>query len=544
MPSLPPLGCPYPRCPSHHGVVPEATEAPQGIRLCSACGRLMVVCHNRSCQASGTFNRPFVKFCRRCGEPVKQGRAWEALRRDGWDLVPQGIAEPEIVADLSRLIQTHSPRYLVAQEMIRGMLAIHHAGQSLALTKAVPGDLDEAILWSWAEDPFPESPFGGPSPPNTPTLLPDERRLMFSCPQGVLLLDLWSCHGISAKDNAARVRVLRLSRRSLVVPPIPLDPSRIGLLSRGPGESSPYRWTIWDIARPESEDASVASELNSEAGALLPIGLGTPCRREVVADRAITLTTPKAQFVWKMADAIEMNVAEDKLVRTWPGPEADPEDTIVLDDRGEFQTAAIASTEAMLLHEPTAEMKRRGLDGQFSWFYCVRSDRAASLESAERYECYQVPLDSLRFNIPQPVQLPSGARPVGAVPDRNDIPRMIFHFGPEIWSVDEANMGRMYQGGLPSTPVSHQSAGPLILSVGEQDHRTRFVQIDSLHHPARRTEAVLGGRLVSDPLLWHRWLFTIEIDGSDRLLARRRIVQFGAPNRRAASPGAGDLESP
>ena len=486
----------------------------------------MVACRTGTCQKPRVYNRPFVKYCRRCGEEIDQNSLWEEIRRDGWNLVPKSFDDPEVIADLSPLWDANSPVFLLAVAMIRGVLAVHHAGEYLALVKAAPGAVADPFLWSEAEDPFPASPDGMASPPNTPTLLPDQRHVMFSCPQGVLVLDLWSCHGIAAKDNDPRVRLIRVEQRSLVVPPIPLDEHRIGLVTRGWGDLSktPYRWAVWDRSLPPEKDAELAARLETEHLDPLPIE-GARCRCEVVDDRVIAFSTVRQQWVWKRSDAASSEIS--RMKPTWPGRETAPNHSIVLDDPGEFQTANTQAPQAILVHHPGGG-RRRGIE-KFSWYFCVRRDDQTNLESSEHYERYAVEFESLNSEIPQKYIVPSGARPIGAAPARNEIRRMIFRVGPEIWCQDDSDRASLYQPGLPYTIVSHQLAGPLILSVGEKDRGTRYIQIDSLHHEAKRAEVSIPYKLLADPLLWHRWLFTIELDRAHRLLICRRLVRFEEP---------------
>jgi hypothetical protein len=482
----------------------------------------MVACPNEACQRLGVFNRPFVKFCRRCGKPVHQEEFWESHRRDGWDLAPVEIDEPEVVANLWKLVRNQSRKILTCMAMIRGVLAIHHAGQYLALFKPTPDPDEEEVLWD-APETFPVIPGGSEAPPNVPTLLPDERRLMFSSLQGILILDLWSCHGISAKDREPRTRVLRLRERSIVVPPIPLDENKIGLVTRGWSDTQamPYRWSIWDLSRPEHLDATVSAALDTEDGAVLPFRLGQWCRSEIVAGRVVTFATEEGHWVWKLADARESKL--EAIRPTWPGPQPNPNDSLVLvekdhkrrDDPNRFQRADGYSMQATLVYQQS-----------FSWFYCVNRDIPSEFKSEERFEHYRVDFGKLGSENPQKVTLPPGARPIGAAPYRDNMLRMIFHAGSDLQIVDQDYRVRRHEGGLPGTRISTHLAGPLIVSVGQGARDQRYVQLGSLLHN-RRIEAETGDRLRSDPLLWSRWLFTIELDPSDRLVVCRRFVHLG-----------------
>src|SRR5207248_597535 len=148
--------------------------------------------------------------------------------------------------------------------------------------------------------------------------------------------------------------------------------------------------------------------------------------------------------------------------------------------------------------------RRRGVE-KFVWFFCVQRDDGSNFEALERYE---VEFESLDAETPQAINLPSGAKPIGAAPDRNGIPQMYFRVGPEIWFQNEGPSASLYQGGLPRTIVSHHLAGPLVLSVGEKEHGARYIQLDSLHHRGEHADVAIEHKLLSDPLLWYRWLIT------------------------------------
>ncbi len=111
--------------------------------------------------------------------------------------------------------------------------------------------------------PFPALPDGSDPAPYPPKLLPGERFLTYSCPQGLLVLDLWSCPGLSAKDHGPQYRLIRCQRRSLAAAPIPLDESRIGLLTRDGTSDGHFRWTVWDLSNKTLTDAELSSRLDS-----------------------------------------------------------------------------------------------------------------------------------------------------------------------------------------------------------------------------------------------------------------------------------------
>lgn len=520
------LGCPHPRCTPN--VEPTFKPVAGRIFECGNCGRLVVACTLRGCKGSGTFNRPFVRRCRRCGEEIDQAADWERARSEGWNLIPRSVGPREVIADLSSLADTSLPAP-ASLAMIRGALAIHQAGHYLALLKVTPGGSGSPFLWKEDEYPFPDLPDGSHPAPYPPTLLPDARHLMYSCPQGVLVLDLWSCHGLSAKDDNPRYRLIECRHRSLAAAPIPLDRSHIGLLTRGRTSDKDFRWAVWDLSRPREADAEFKARLDSveelagDRPNPSPLGLeGRSCRADLVDDRMVAFSTAREQRVWRKEDALSLAV--EKMVRAWPSPKTDPRESIILNQ--EDWASVRPPRHAFLL--PT-----RGARHKFSWFVCVQQDDADNPEPVKQYD---VEFDTIQPpSFPVPIGLPSGAVPIGPAPNQDgNLQQMYFRVGTEIWVWTDGLGTSRYEGGLPKDLVSLRLSGPLVVSVEEKDRGQRSIQIDSLHHRAGHVPVPVEDKLLSEqPLLWHHWLFTIELDVEGRLQAYRRTVTFEKPETKA-----------
>lgn len=519
------LGCPYPRCPSPEA--PRLRKVAGRVHECTSCGRLMVACLNRDCLELGTFNRPFVRYCRRCGEELPQeaqAAMWEQARQDGWRLAPVAgsASAPELVAELSRLVDTTAPaQYAVALAMIRGVLAVHLAGHFLALVKAVP-TRDAGVLWD-VGDPFPPPPHPVKMIAYAPALLPDERNLLYARTQGLLALDLWSCHGLSAKDNAPRTRSIRCARRSIVAPPIPLGNQRIGLLTRGwrRGEELPLRWAVWDLSAPKREDEALSALLDSEdLPAMGCAGKNPIC--EVVDGRVITISTGREQWVWRLRDADRSDVLAMK--KTWPRDgDGRPGATVL--DVGEGSMIGTGLPRQSFL-VPRARGER------FSWFFRVQGDDPTIPEAIEQYD---VEFETLDATLAQTVGLPSGASPIGASPDRNDTLQMYFRAGKDIWFHSDGPAASHFHRGLPQAIVDLVADGPLVVSVGEGGREERSIGIHSLHHRGSQIDVPIEGgrRLISTrPLLWSRWLYSVELDADNRLYLFRRTVSYESPRGR------------
>lgn len=507
------LDCPYPRCTSNGA--PTFNRLPGGIGQCRSCNRLVVECREEGCRRSGTFNRPFVRHCRRCGERINQTAQWEKARSDGWDLVPQSVSRPEVIADLSGLADNSSSGSVaIATAMVRGALAVHHAGRFLALLRVVPLATGNPFLWELDRYPFPALPDGSDPAPYPPKLLPGERYLAYSCPQGVLVLDLWSCPGLSAKDLGPQYRLIRCQRRSLAAAPIPLDESRIGLLTRDRSGDGHFRWAVWDLSNKDLTDAELSSRLDSretkDLGHLSWIRKS--CRAELVDDRVIVFTTPRAQRIWRIEDAIASRF--DMLLTIWPNRATKQTDSIILNEHHDDWASVGLSSHAFLL-EPGA--------ARFSCVICVEQDDSTS---PVRIEEYEVDFDTLQANAPQSMGHRSGAVPIGLAPNPNKVSQMYFRVGTEIWSQTDGQGTSICLDGLPKVVVSLRLSGPLVTSVGENEEGERFIQIDSLRHRGGHAGVLVENRLLSEPLLWYHWLFTIEMDAENRLQACRRIVAF------------------
>jgi hypothetical protein len=500
-----------------------------GICECESCGRLMAACTEQSCHGAGTFNRPFVRYCRRCKEEVNQAPEWERAQSDGWNLVPQSIGAPEVLADFSGLGPSRQP-VSSAIAMIRGVLAVHQAGQYLALVKVIPGARGESLLWVWDERryPFPAPSDGFYQTPTAPMLLPGERYLVYSCAQGVLVLDLWSCQGLSAKDNVPKHRLIRCHRRSLVAAPIALGNGRIGLVLRdwSSTDELPFRWAVWDLETPDGRDREFESGLDSPQTGQLHLSGAKKCRCEVVGNRVITFSTGRQQCVWRIADAAVSRV--DAMKQTWPTPQTKDKELLreqssstIQDDRTGHLTRLGPASQAFPFQGRRAE--------KFSWFSSVQRGDMASTVSIERYE---VDFESLEPTFPQSIEQLSGATPIGSAPNQDGILQMYFRAGTDIWYQSEGSGASHFQGGLPQAIGSLRLYGPLVVSVGENDRGQESIQIDSLHHRGGHAVKPIENKLLSDPLLWYHWLFTIELDPQNRVQAYRRTVTFEKPRAR------------
>jgi hypothetical protein len=169
-------------------------------------------------------------------------------------------------------------------------------------------------------------------------------------------------------------------------------------------------------------------------------------------------------------------------------------------------------------------IQRAGVE-HFSWFFCVQSDDATNREAVEAYD---VDFDSLEATWAQPIRLPPGASPIGSAPDRDGIVQMYFRAGQEIWCQNNGTTPGPFHHGLPEAIQGLSASGPLVVTIGAEDHEGRAIGIHSLQHRGRQSVVAIeeGHKLVSKPLFWFRWLYTVELDPQNRLFLYRRTVSF------------------
>lgn len=515
-----PSRCAYPRCPSRGpnprpgGITAVAGE----VWLCAACGGLQLACQSAKCQRAGTLNRPFARFCRRCQEdlvpdPPGRGAAvnWERARRAGWGRPLLQASEPEVVADLGARLGYERPTTRVGLGIAQGVLALHEVhprGGALALLRPLAQGAADPVVWEQSESPT----SGGVEVPFDPLLLPGGRFLLFARPGRVTVLDLWGCPGLSAYE-AVPPRIAELADWPLAAPPVPLGRHAFGLLSRG--GSGTYRWAVWDLSRPDQVGADLAAAPSATTD--LPLE-GSPCQLELVDDRVLTLATYQGHWVWRKADAAAARAQE--LRRTWPRPGAPPDRTIELDphvdDRRAFRWAFREPRHGFLVHRP-GEVPR------FEWVYRVRSGH----EAAEWGERYEVDFTTLEVNLPAPIAgRAADAAPIGSVQQEyrgeSFAAEMLFRRGSDLLREDLDRVVHACHQHLPKSLSGLQLFDPLLVVIGRGEDRRRYLQVDSLPHPTSQYHVNDLEEIASDPVIWGRWLFTVEEDGRTGLVVRRR----------------------
>lgn len=499
------MRCAYPGCKSEAG---DAIETIAGrVHRCRTCGRLLVACPTDACRRAEILNRPSLPYCRHCGLKTRdEASAWEKVRRDSWDRVPNEVTGPiEIVFNLSKLEGAARPEARVTFAIVPGALAVHQSGVGLALLNPLQTSEDQS-LWS-AREPFPGD---GREPPFDPRVLPGGRRVIFSGPRGIAALDLWGCQGLAALGDAW-LASLDLSQHPLAAPPVPLGPDRIGLIRGRPGP--PFHWGIWDLSRGPDDDGADRKPAEVE----LPIE-GSLCQAELIDGRLLALTTPVGHWVWGIEDALACRTGPDRLRRTWPppGPGPNAEDRLELDPQVRKPQELLGQSQAFLLrasHGPSGTAAP-----SFEWFYRVVNEA----NRTRRVECYTVGFATLDSTPSRQVR--SGATPLGPSVAFSGTPEMILLTdNGDLYRVDAADQVTFCQAGPGRDPSGIRLFDPLVLGIIANDPLPRQIRISSLRHPGHHA-TIANPALRGDPLVWSRWLFTVEtIDGDEVKIARREL---------------------
>lgn len=537
-----PLRCPYPNCGDPGGSLEHLSG---GVYCCARCSRLSMMCSEPSAlSADGSapcaaLNRPFSRFCRRCGSPLwsrRRGRTiaerWRLASRfdDAYRLSAQSPADepalafgpPVNVIQLQDLDGARPPQVLLEWRFVDGVLAIHQGGGFMAVVNPFAGDDQGSSLgrpiWTQPEerhvelrDAAYEAQVFRPYPP---AVTGDRRYLLFSTPYAAFALDLCSLPGWTAGSRGADFRTLVDCTSQpdfrLAAAPVPLsqDPHQVGLLLYGQTRGE-YFWRVLDLARGPARP----SPLNSET--LVPLKMrGWPCQSVTVEGRVIALSTDRGHWVWRLSDAAAGKA--DAMVRTWPAGESTG--TLFLDyhvgDRKRFWRAR----QRVCWENPLG-----GRDG-FEWYYQVSPDgiRGGQLEY------YFVPLSTLEAKLPTRAETHREATPIGPwrSPDSGNMMEMLFLDGGTLYR----SAGGVAQLGFlgllmdPDEILSLWLDDPLlvVLSVDKVRSGCQQITVFSLRDQQQRIHEG-GMRLAADPLVWSRWLFTCRREGARLAVCRTEI---------------------
>lgn len=511
------------RCPFVSCKQTNVRQVAPYIFRCDHCQRLSMQCENSRC---GYLNRPFGKFCRRCHDDIAVANweggsgeeIWATASRFGTQRLGPTVGEAETVADLAALRDFHDPRAMLAVRFVNGLVAIHQAGGFIGLVHpfrgtSEDGEAAEAAIWSSAEliacrpdvRPF------------EPVLFDDHKHLLFSTPVGVHAVHAWSLPGWVYEGEPRFTAVVDASAPDspkIVAPPVVLSAERFGLASRD--QNDRYHWGTFDLSSGQSF-AGRSVELPVE---------GTPCQVARVGREIVTFATPLGHWVWRTADALAGNAAA--IVRTWPQEQA--RGRLLLDlewhDPRHFHLSRQVLSYARPEHAQSAH-GRHG--GRLEWLFAVGTNHA--------HELYQYSVDThtLATTRARNLEMTSdkGALPIGVHAD-------------SVGSVALVRSQRLLRcvtatvqdwPGAAAVNVVEEFSGlifhdPLMIILGSRElegnaGERRRVTVRSLHHPSEWVAFPLG-TILADPIVWARWLLTIERD-DQRLLLRRRALGAADP---------------
>ncbi len=302
---------------------------------------------------------------------------------------------------------------------------------------------------------------------------------------------------------------------TLLTAPIPLPKSRIGLLVRGP-ESAEFKWLVWDLKAPTRNDADVATKINDAPATAIR---GDDCQRDILESRIIAFSTRLGHWVWDLARAGAGEVTAIK--DTWPRPPS-AKYSIPMGQR--WQAISMQWDE-----------DRTELVG-FDWYFqAAQGDGGGGINQTYYYT---VKLNGLVPNDHTVLMPTKEAVPFGVRPNPAGTPKVLFRVGDGLYLGDgQSQRYVQFPGVLDPRVVTCQLHGPLVLMQGEQAASSlRFFRLFSLTDQTAKAETFLKheedlegadlklNRIRSQPLLWSRWLFTVEEHNGILGVRRREIL--------------------
>jgi hypothetical protein len=459
--------------------------ATASVASCASCGSLASRCPEKACQS---WNRSFVRFCRRCGQDLRgSSGVWDELRTANPAGGPTAIGPPEVVADLSDLDGPPNSRsHRVAISAVQGFLAVHQAGGFVALVRPFSAT-EGGLAYSFRE---PEtSPAALPA--YAPSILPGGRLLLLADRRGVSVIDLWDTD-ISAAARTGRGPNRFTPPGPIAWEPIALGESKVGLVL---GTPNSYSWLVWEPGK--------------SAPAMKPFKdkiTGGLCEAALVAGKTLAFATPDGHWAWRIEDAEARRV--DEIRETWKAGAEGVDASVEIDSRADKPENFAIPSQVFLSSTP---------GGPFYWHFRTTDGRARSYRLAADLSTD----DRFEFE---------GTSPVGvAVRPGQKRPSMIFEQNNRLFEERDIK-GRLSpcQVSLPGEGrAGLQLVGTLIVTIGNRrgGSRSRPIEVQSLWEGRApiRTEDIPG--LSSDPFVWSGHMFTVERPGDDKLtLVRRALI--------------------
>ena len=531
---MPPKRCPYSDCQKEFD-----GRLSRHVHLCPVCRRLSIECENKGC---GCLNRPYMLFCRRCQDDMLD-RGWTGTSEELWQQASRASLEtdatgeeadeagergslrirsvgaagpPETVFVLSELHAYERHPSMLAMSFIKGLLAIHQAGGALALvhpfsgapnppgTEATP----HTVLFE-AKDP---TKYRRTCRPFAPQEMSDHRHIVFATASSVYAVNVWSLRDWACREERPRhfqvVDCCETGAPQLTTAPIPLGGSVLGLISSAGGGE--YLWTTLDLKQ-VADNGRI--ENLAAVSRRLPVG-GDSCQAELVGKNHVAIYSPQGHWVWRVGDAQASDCS--KLKQT-----LDPGTRRLLMHRHDGDPNEFRS----LRHFRFLPKSAHRAATAFTWYY-KHEDRPY-----DPLWCYDVDLQTLKSTRSTPLDDRIGTVPLGDHQDSGGLRRVVFCRGkklcvdkglrledlPEQGQIEdvEQESGFVFADPLLGTLGANHSAhapSPWQLTVRSINHANWHLTVDL-------------PKLLSDPLIWSRWLFTVEL-GQDRqsmLLNRRDL---------------------
>lgn len=498
---------------------------------CAECCRLSLLCGQcNDLEVGRTLNRVFAAYCRRCGGSLQHPkradsyfRQWTLASRFEYDWRYVSTESPvaECVADLHDVPGFRAgTQVLLERSFVDGLLAVHQGGGGMALVRVFSPTSSRSKpngpLWAEPEEEAVEVPDGDYVPevfrPYPIVRTWDGRRLLFSTRYAVFCLDLRSLPGWNidpehtdyrAIASFSRVPDWRLAAAPIAIPAALSGESQVGLLVRHV-RSNAYRWKTLDLEAQQAVDDDAASWTELDLR-------GAPVQWRAIGRQGIAFSTPLGQWWWDFSAAERCQSAELRRVLDYTTAARQ----LVLDQH----TSELNSFRRPMQYVLPVKEGRQVVG--YGAYY--RSTGGGSLET-----CY-VRLEGGTADNPRMLLGASTAIPMGrwSEPDTG-LTEMLFlaHAGgggelyrqpPGLLTLDR----------LPEwTPAPEEIHGlyfvdPLLVLLLEDDAPgMRQLEFRTLRHSANRP-VVKGLRLVADPLMWSRWLFTCERQGDEHRVYRR-----------------------
>jgi hypothetical protein len=463
-----------------------------------------------------------MAFRRRCRDNMLQvdwtgtsEQLWAAAGRPRLMDMSRSPGPAETIVELSQFGSYRPPRAMLAMEFIDGLLAVHQGGSYLALLHpfrfAKIGSPGEDMLLFEREESLAE-----PSDcrPFAPQKMGDYRHILFSTPTAVYAVNVWSLRDWTFHQQQERFHVLvdvsDGKSPQLACRPLPLDETRIGVLSRG--ADGRHLWRVLELPR-----LIGAQPIRDLADGSVPLDVtGAACHVEMVQNNVIVFGTTDGHWAWFRQDALECQ--GNRLRRTSP---SDVSGTLVANLHEERPHEFHALRHYLFHDHPPSGRQPR----HFTWYYQRRG------HPVQGVECYRVNLQTLDADYPTTLDENLETVPLGAYLEGDSIGaprRMLFCNSRRLFYDTKAKLRRVEAHGqieeVKECPGSI-FRDPLLMVMGYgRSASLRTLTIRSLHHP-NQTQVVTLSPLRADPLIWSQWLFTLESEDDHSLTLQRRDLQ-------------------